>query len=139
VEYGDHTCIMGGGDIYSGAVRLIRDWIPSTAIKGIDSLDAAYDIDVRSLSSDPYVSGHGDQMTLLTAPDLDWGGSWKYVVWLDPEHQLVTVHKAAALYVETHFWVSLGPGNTFETDQFTLEVVSIDAVAEKASLHLVPK
>jgi len=139
VEYGDHTCIMGNGDIYSGAVRLIRDWIPSTAITSIDSSDAAYDIVVRSLSSDPYVSGHEDQMTLLTAPDLDWGGSWKYVVWLDPEHQLVTVHKAASLFVETHFIVALGPGNTFEHNHFTLEVISIDPLAEKASLKVVPK
>jgi len=139
IEYADHSCIMGNGDIYSGAVRLIRGWVPSVAITHFDALEGVHDVVIRTLSSDPYLPGSGEQMTLLTAPDLEWGGGWKLVVWLDPVHQVVTIHKAASLFASTHFWVALGVGDIFEQAPFELKVVAIDVVAGTASLHLVPK
>jgi len=139
VEYGDYTCIMGNGDIYSGAVRLLRGWVPSNAIASIDSVDLPYEVTVRQIDTDPYEAGSDGQMTLLTAPDAQWGGSWKYVVWLDSISERVTIHKAAQLYSETHFIAALGAGQSFALDEVTLEVLGIDPVADEASLRLAPK
>jgi hypothetical protein len=131
VEYGDKTCIMGDGPIYSGAVRLLLGWVPPGAI---GYYGAGSSLELRRIDSDPFSAEQATGKTIITAPTS--GGT--LVFWLDL-NGLVVVHKVDRLYEPTHHLASLEVGDSYDDgDLVQVKVERIDRQSGRATLAAPP-
>jgi len=123
VEYGDLTCIMGDGPIYSGAVRYMMNWIAEGAIASVAPRQAT-ELRLRSIESDSYGPGQAFGPSIIVAP---YGhGSSQLVFWLDPAGDVI-VHQISGLYNPHHHLATLSLGGLFVHNDIRLTVEGVEA------------
>lgn len=124
VEYKDNTCIMGMGNIYSGAVRYLRNWITNDMREGaLVTLGAGESavVQLQSLgTADPYAPGQVGALAVVTPYD----SHWTMVVWLSPSG-FVIVHRVVDLYYDHHLLAEKTEGESFTHGDTTMSVGNI--------------